>query len=656
METDALIEATGQIERLQKRLDRERKARSEAETIAEQGLRALYKKQQEIELLQAIAVAANEARTFPEALQAALERICTYTGWPLGHAYLPDPANPQELLPTALWHMDFPDRYHGFREATTATRLCLGEGLPGQTLAAGTALWLEDVGQSPQFVRREAARRQGLHASFAFPVRLGTDVVAILEFFSLDTHAADPDLLETMAHIATQLGRVVEREQAAQQIQHLAYHDTLTSLPNRRLFKDRLDVSLEQAQQYKRQLGVLFLDLDRFKVINDSLGHKSGDQLLEQVAARLLTCVRKGDTVARSGGDEFVVLLPEIKNQKEVDALAARIVAVMQAPFLLEGQEVYVTFSVGGSLFPRAGLSAEALLKNADIALYKAKQQGRNRYELFTPEMASQAEQTLLLETNLRKALANEEFILYYQPQVDIESGRITGMEALVRWQHPELGMVPPNHFIPLAEETGLIVPLGLWVLETACRQARMWQEEGDADLRLSVNLSLRQFQQPDLVTQIAEILERTGLPPATLDLEITESIAMGNVELSIDTMQSLKNLGVHLSLDDFGTGYSSLSYLATLPMDTVKIDRSFVQSLLIDPRNAAIARSIIQMARSLNMQVIAEGVEMPQQLEFLADEACETMQGFLFSKPLHETDFARLLRDQREEPCAKAA
>lgn len=645
-----------EIARLQKRLERERKARTEAERIAEQGLRSLYKKQQEVELLQAVAVASNESRGFPQALQAALHSICTYTGWPLGHVYLPDPLCPRELLPSSLWHMDVPERYHAFREVTAATHLTAGIGLPGQVLANGHPLWISDVGQAPNFPRIVAAQQHGLHAGFAFAVRVEEQCVAILEFFTGEVLEADEALLRVMGHIATQLSRVVEREQAAERIQHLAYHDTLTTLPNRRLFQDRLNVSLAQTQHYERELGVLFLDLDRFKVINDSLGHQSGDELLQQVATRLLRCVRQGDTVARSGGDEFVVLLPEVMGTQGIYQVAERILAVMQPPFVLGGQEVYVTFSVGGSTYPVAGTDAETLLKNADLALYKAKQQGRNRYELFTPQMASQAQETLLLETSLRKALIHEEFLVYYQPQIDVASGSIIGMEALVRWQHPHLGLIPPVQFIPMAEETGLIVPLGAWVLRTACAQVQAWHRQGQRPLRLSVNLSLRQFQQPDIVMQVQEILQETGLDPALLDLEITESIAVENLQGTQCTLYALKGLGVRLSLDDFGTGYSSLSSLSTLPMDTVKIDKSFIQTMLTDPRNAAIAQSIIHMARSLNLQVIAEGVEVPQQRQFLADHHCDSMQGYLFSKPLTASDFARLLEQETAEQLQRAA
>lgn len=650
METEATHDFLGQIERLQKRLERERKARAEAEAIAEQGLRNLYKKQQEIELLQTVASAANEAVTFAEALQTTLKCVCLYTGWAVGHVYLPDPSLPCELISTELWHFTIPERYQLFREATASTRLAKGIGLPGQVLAAGTPVWMPDVTQADSFPRAFAAHQQGLRAGFAFGVALEEEVVAVLEFFSHEIVAIDEALVAVMGHISSQLSRIVERERATERIHYLAYHDTLTESPNRRLLKDRLDVSLEQAQCYTRQLGILFLDLDRFKVVNDSLGHKSGDQLLEQVALRLKQCVRKGDTIARSGGDEFVVLLPEVANDAEVDCIAARILAVMQPSFLLEGQEVYVTFSIGGSTFPLGGHHAEVLLKNADIALYKAKQNGRNCYELFTTEMASQAQETLQLETSMRKALVNKEFAVHYQPQVAIGTGRIIGMEALVRWNHPQLGTISPAHFIPLAEETGLIVPLGMWVLETACWQLKAWQDAGAEHLRLSVNLSLRQFQQPDLVSSITAILKQTGIPPNTLDLEITESIAVKDMQNTQVVMQSLKGLGVRLSLDDFGTGYSSLSSLSLLPMDTVKIDQSFIKSMLVDPRNAAIAKSIIQMSRSLNMHIVAEGVETPQQLQFLADCDCDTMQGYLFSKPLQAEDFTRLLSEQSEQ------
>ena len=655
MDENLATDAQSIIHRLEKRLERERKARAEAEAIAELGLRKLYKKQQEIELLCGIATASNEAATFTAALTAALASICAFAAWPVGHVYLPDTVNPDLLIPTDIWHLGGND-VTGFREATSSMILAKGVGLPGRVMASCMAAWVNDVTIDTNFPRSRYAAECGLKAGFAFPVIVKGDVVAILEFFSRESLPIDRDLLDVMAHIGTQLSRVVERERDADRIQYLAYHDTLTGLPNRRLFKDRLEVSLGLAIRRNRQMAVLFLDLDRFKIVNDTLGHKGGDDLLDQVAKRLKDCVREGDTIARWAGDEFVVLLAEIESQLEVGEIADRILDTMRPAFVIDGQELYVTFSIGGTIYPNAAENGEAILRNADIALYSAKQHGRNCYELFTPDMALHSQGSLVLETSLRRALANDEFIVYYQPQVDIKSGKVVGLEALVRWQHPELGTVSPAQFIPLAEETGVIVPLGAWVMETACAQVKRWQDEGQTELRLSVNVSLRQFQHADLLVLVTHVLERTGLKATSLELEITESLAVENLDSILSTMQAIRALGVQFSLDDFGTGYSSLSSLSMLPMDTVKIDKSFVQCMLVDPRTAAVAKSIIQIGRSLGLQVIAEGVELPEQLDFLASENCDTMQGYLFSRPVSAAEIGALLCRQVGDQLLKAA
>ena len=439
-----------------------------------------------------------------------------------------------------------------------------------------------------------------------------------------------------------------ERRQIEEQIKQLAYYDTLTGLPNRRMFKDRLELTLAQTHRSRQQVGVLFLDLDRFKVVNDSLGHRLGDQLLQRTADRLRHSIRGGDTLARLGGDEFTVLLHTLASAEDIVIVAERIIEAIRPAFFLDGREVFVTTSIGGSVFPEDGIDADGLLKNAEVAMYRAKNQGRNSYQLFTPVMNQRALERLGLETSLHKALANQEFILHYQPQTDLRTGQIIGMEALVRWHMPDRGLVPPGEFIPLAEETGLIVPLGQWVLRAACEQTQLWHSQGFAHLRVAVNLSLRQFLQPDLVPTIDQILRETGLDPSCLELEITESVAMEGIDSKIATLNHLKALGAHVSLDDFGTGYSSLNYLKQLPIDNIKIDRSFVSMITLDPRDAAIATTIITMAHQLGLTVIAEGVELPEQLEFLRKQDCDVMQGYLFSEPVCADEFTVLLKEGR--------
>jgi len=442
---------------------------------------------------------------------------------------------------------------------------------------------------------------------------------------------------------------ITERTYAEEQIKHLAYHDALTGLPNRLLFKDRLTVALSHAQRANRKLSVLFLDLDRFKVINDSLGHNAGDLFLQNVAQRIQACIRESDTVARLGGDEFTLLLPMLAHAEDAAMIAQKILDSIRAPFYIENRELFATTSIGISIFPEDGVDADTLIKSADTAMYQAKELGRNKYQLFNAAINAKALERLALENGLRKAIANREFRVHYQPIFDLRSGRVHGSEALVRWQHPELGLVSPNHFIPLAEGTGLMVPIGTWVLEEACRQTKQWQDLGFRNLSVAVNLSISQLQQGDLTETVREILAGTGLQSRFLELEITETSAMQNPELIMQTLEELKRTGVRISLDDFGIGHSSLSYLKRFPIDTLKIDQSFVRDIVTDPDTAAIVMAIIAMAHKLRMNVIAEGVEQENQRAFLLEHQCDQLQGFLMKGPLESCAFEKMLRSHNQ-------
>jgi diguanylate cyclase (GGDEF)-like protein/PAS domain S-box-containing protein len=437
---------------------------------------------------------------------------------------------------------------------------------------------------------------------------------------------------------------ITERTYAEEQIKHLAYHDALTGCPNRLLFKDRLTVALSHAQRDKKRLAILFLDLDRFKVINDSLGHNFGDQLLQAVAARLESCVRLSDTVARLGGDEFTLLLPDLAQSEDAAPIAQKLLEAIRQPFHIEGREFLISTSVGISLFPEDGTDAETLIKNADTAMYQAKEQGRDNYQLFNASINEKALQRISLENGLRRALFNSELEVHYQPIYDLRANRITGMEALLRWTNPDLGSIPPSVFIPIAEANGTMVPIGTWVMRSACFQAKAWHDVGFKHLSLAVNLSVCQLQQPDLLQVVKEILTETGLPARMLELEITESSAMQSPETSIRTLYELKKLGVRISLDDFGTGHSSLSYLKRFPVDTLKIDQSFVRDITSDPDTAAIVTGIIAMAHSLRLKVIAEGVEFSEQSTFLKRYGCDQMQGYLIKRPVSAAAFLELL------------
>jgi diguanylate cyclase (GGDEF)-like protein len=424
------------------------------------------------------------------------------------------------------------------------------------------------------------------------------------------------------------------RERTAQ-IEHLAYHDTLTDLPNRVLFVDRITQALTLAQRSSHMVGIMFLALDRFKKVNDSLGHVVGDLCLTEVAARLRQCVKEGDTIARINGDEFGLLFTQIEGTGDLVELAQIIADALKPSFHLEGQEVYVTASIGISIFPTDGQDPETILKNAGAALNQAKKLGGNKYRFYTADMNARALKRLALETSLRGAIEKEELVLYYQPQIDYSTGRIVCAEALVRWQHPSLGLLPPSEFIPLAEDTGMILQLGVWVMRTACTEARAWQVGGLGSLHIAVNVSAREFRRPDFFETTVDILTETGLEPGCLELELTETTIMENAEAAVDLLSRIRKLGVQIAIDDFGTGYSSLSYLKRLPIDTLKLDRSFVNGATSDPDDAALVMAVITLAHNFRLKVVAEGVETEEHLRFLRLLRCDGGQGYLFGKPM---------------------
>ena len=455
----------------------------------------------------------------------------------------------------------------------------------------------------------------------------------------------DPRLLVRAMRYAIERHRLLKELELTRQREHyLSHHDDLTNLPNRTLLMDRLRQALTRAPWHKWWVAVLFIDLDRFKRINDTLGHNLGDLLLKEIAGRLIACVRNGDTVARLGGDEFTIILADMAQAQDIPKVVPQILNCFSKSFILEGHETFITASIGISLYPNDGEDPETLLKNADTAMYRAKEEGRNNYQHFSPAMNVRTFDQLALENNLRRALERNEFLLYYQPQVSFKTRQIIGMEALLRWRHPDLGLVSPARFIPVAEETGLIVPIGEWVLRTACTQNKAWQIAGLPSLLVAVNLSARQFQHKGLVEMIKRVLNETRLDPKYLELELTESILMRKEEDVITTLCELNAMGIGLSIDDFGTGYSSLSYLKRFPIHKLKIDRSFVRDIATDPDDPAIVRAVIALAHSLNMKAIAEGVETAEQLEFLRSLQCDEMQGYLFSLPLPAEEVTKLL------------
>ena len=448
------------------------------------------------------------------------------------------------------------------------------------------------------------------------------------------------------SRMASRTAKMAASLQAANdELQRLALHDPLTGLPNRLLLEDRIAQAIAHADRGKLQCAIVFLDLDRFKTVNDSLGHFVGDELLRAVATRLRTIVRSEDTVSRLGGDEFAMLLRQIGQVDDAVAVAAKILETLREPFSVGSHELYLTPSLGISVFPLHGDIAQTLIMRADAAMYSAKQAGRNNFQVYTEEMSTFFPERLLLENDLRRAIGRGEFELHYQPKVDVSDGRVVGVEALIRWRRPDNGLVLPQEFIPLAEETGLIIPIGKWVIETACAQNKAWQDAGMPHMRIAVNISGLQFRQRDLVETISRALAKSGLAPSCLEIEITESIVMQNATEAIVTLEKLSQMGVHVSIDDFGTGYSSLSYLKRFRIDKLKIDRSFIRDISSDVDDAAIVRATISLAHNLRLRVVAEGVETADQLEFLRGLGCDEYQGFHKSRPVTADEFARTLR-----------
>ncbi len=438
-----------------------------------------------------------------------------------------------------------------------------------------------------------------------------------------------------------------EQEESADKIKHQAYHDSLTSLPNRTMFLERLDEAVKRAKRTTRSFGVMFIDLDRFKVVNDSLGHDAGDRLLAIAAKRIVASVRESDTVFRMGGDEFTVLLENLAADEDAALVARRIIQSFTLPIDLKRSEVTVSASIGIAVYPRDDLTPERLIKDADAAMYRAKDAGRNRYQFFTEDMNLSALERLELENGLRKALRKEEFFLVYQPKVAAETGIVVGMEALLRWRHPEQGVIPPDRFLSYLEDSGLINPVGEWVIRRACLDVKQWIDEGLPPIRVSVNISSAQFRSEMLARNVAKILNDVGLNPRHLELELTESLLVENPDAAVRALEDLKKLGLFVSIDDFGTGYSSLNYLKQFPIDFLKIDRSFIRDLINNEKDAAITSAITALAHSLNLGLVAEGVEDLEQLEFLRSKGCQEIQGFLISKPVPIEELkARLIKD----------
>jgi len=532
-----------------------------------------------------------------------------------------------------------------FLECNHAGARLLGYDSPEEVLALPVASFYRTTSDREALLTRLKFEKRLTNHEMKFRRKNGDSAWAIGNI------SLDDDDSGACGVIEVALIDITDRKAAEKRVQFLAYYDALTGLPNRTLLQDRLAKALAGARRRKDKVALLFLDLDEFKTINDSLGHSAGDLVLQEVAERLKRWAREQDTVARVGGDEFIIVLNSVKDIPDAAVAAGRFMDTMTAEFVVQGHSLGISCSLGISIFPEHGADGEALIKNADAAMYSAKESGRKNFRFFTKDMNAQAVERLALESGMRLALDRKELFLVYQPQMEIATGRIIGLEALLRWQHPDLGLVPPDKFIRIAENSGLIVPIGEWVLRTACVQARKWQDEGLLAVPVAVNVSAVQFRQADFCERIGRVLSETGLAPQYLELELTESLLLSNADTRFSVLQDLRAMGLKLAIDDFGTGYSSLSYLKHFPVSKLKIDRSFIRDVAVNPDDAAITTAIISMAKSLSLKVIAEGVEDEAQMSFLRAHQCDEIQGYYFSKPLAVDKVADKLRGEHPEP-----
>ncbi len=600
--------------------------------------------EEEAQLLQTIALTMGEEMSdLNSALEVVLRKVCETTGWLVGEAWLPSGDNTCIEFSGAGYTRE--PALDAFVESNRQLRFTADQPIVGTVWSTKKPLWVEDISDEKRSPRWQQARDAGLKSVMGIPVLAGQTVVAVLAFLMRESRPEDQRLMDMVSGVAAQLGLVIQRKTAETRLHFLSHFDGLTGLPNRTLLADRLQQAVIEAARHERLVGLVFLDLDRFKNINDSLGHEIGDQLLKSVGERLTGAVRKGDTIARLSGDEFALVLADMAHADDAARVAHKILETFEPPFHVGGHEIYITASLGITLFPLDDKEGLGLLRNADVAMFRAKEAGRNAYQFYSSDMTARAAENLSMENDLRHAIQRNELILHYQPLVDSKTARIMGFEALVRWRHSKRGMISPMQFIPLAEENGLIVPIGEWVLRKACAQCKQWRLNGHPDLRIAVNLSARQFQQGGLDELVVKVLNEVDLDPSALELELTESIIMQSSSETLQIMKRLADLGVTFSIDDFGTGYSNLAYLKRFPVDILKVDRTFVKDIPDDPDDSAIADAIITMAHSLGMQVIAEGVETEQQSIFMRSHGCDAMQGFYFSKPLPSEEIDAFLQ-----------
>lgn len=573
-----------------------------------------------------------ESRSVEDAMPAILRVIAEASGWAYGARW--DLDKGANLLRCAeTWCVDAPEvrEFMAYsRQRTQAPGT--SHGPIHQVWITNSPVWIPDVALESNVRRGPAALKAGLHSIFAFPILIGEEFYGVIEFYGREPRQAEPELIQLLRIVGSQIGQFMARKSAEQNLRFVASHDPLTGLFNRSMFNERLQQALAQAARFERTLALLFIDLDGFKLVNDTFGHNAGDAMLAELATRLRATLREGDVIGRMGGDEFVVLVEEYAEATQLAEVAKKVLETVTRPMMLQGRECHVTASLGISTYPDDGRDAQALLKNADTAMYLVKQQGKNSFRFFSPQLNVHLMERMSLEAGLRRAVDRGELHLLYQPKVGVQDGKVSGVEALMRWQHPTQGVIPPSEFVPVAEDAGLIATIGEWVLHTACRQVNAWREQGLPWLRMAVNLSHRQFHQEGLIQVVREALHYSGMEPARLEIEITEEMVIHDPERAAKLLAQFKELGVRVVVDDFGTGTSSLNLLQRLPIDCVKIDRSLILELPRSGSAAALTRAVLAMAHSLGISVTAEGVETREQWEFLRDAGCEEMQGNYFS------------------------
>ncbi len=585
-----------------------------------------------LNLMMEVIATASEADDNRAVTALCLEKICLLDRWDLGQAWFVDDKDETLFCSHSFYsELESPD----FRRESLKLRLPAGLDLPGQVLKTGSPVWWTDATAEEDFLRKDVAERAQIKSGFAFPLFTESRIQAVFEFFSKQKRDRDEHLVSMTARVGPHLGLVFERKQERENLRYQAYHDVLTGLPNRTLLEDRFLQALAYARRNNSMMAVLFLDLDRFKNINDRLGHQAGDLFLRAVSQRLSTSLREVDTIARLGGDEFMILLPGIQDIQDAAKTAQKILLSFETPFYAEGQQLQTSTSIGISLYPHDGEDLSTLMKNADVALYRAKEKGRNNCQLYTPSMTVTALARLKMERDLRFALARNQFLIYYQPQLNVRSGKVVGVEALLRWQHPDMGLFLPAEFLPTAEEAGYLISIWEWALRTACTQMRLWRESGIVVPLMTMNIPPNQLQpSSNLIQIVLGALNDAQLQYRSLELEVAQTGKL-SMDHALPVIRDLKALGIRIALDDFGAGNTSFVDVKRFPMDTIKIDPYFIQGAVTDSGDRAILASMIALAHGLNLRVVAEGVETEEQLAFLKANHCDAIQGFLFCRPL---------------------